>query len=300
MGASRWVKAVVGGALLGIVLVTSLAATSRPAAATWSLVAVDQATNEVGVAIASCVPADVLGDPERPLVPVVLRPGLGAAVTQGQLNLEAPDRLVVLTDAGVAPAGIIDDLTTADFDELAHLRQHAVASLSGEVAAFTGDQNGETALDAQGAGVSVQGNLLVSESVVADALDAYLSGRRAGLPLAQGLVDGLVAGAEAGGDRRCDDQGALFAQVAVAGPNDDPAEPAILLTVVVDPGDGQDPVVLLADAFAEGRRGLVDAGEGTDGAGQVVLALALAVGVAMLAGGAYALRRGIGSISARR
>jgi uncharacterized Ntn-hydrolase superfamily protein len=274
-------------------------AVASPAGATWSIVATDPDTGEVGAAIASCVPGEALGGLDRPLVPIVLTPGTSAAVTQAQLNLDAPARIIELTAAGATPAEIIEGLTDGDFDDLAPLRQHAVAATTGEVAAFTGTETNAEALDAQGPAVSVQGNLLAGASVVEDSLTGFEATRSAGESLADALVAGLAAGSAAGGDRRCEAQTALFAQVVVAEPGDDAAAPSTLLTVVVDEGDGQNPVELLVTAYDDGRRGVVSAGQGSADSGRfrtVVLALA----AAMVVGGFYAMRRGLGSTSARR
>ena len=143
-------------AVLAVLVVTS------PADATWSIVAVDPETAEVGAAIASCVPAEFLGQPSQPLVPLVLIPGTAVAVTQAQLNLDVPDRIAELVAVGATPDEIIADLTAEEFDEVAPLRQHAVVALPTEVAAFTGSETEADSLDRQGPSVSVQGNLLVS------------------------------------------------------------------------------------------------------------------------------------------
>lgn len=285
---------------MAVVAAALTAAWAGPAGATWSIVATDQATGEVGTALASCVPAEVLGEPDLPLVPVVLVPGRTAAVTQAQLNVAAPERIRELVAAGAQPDEIITDLASQDFDELAPLRQHAVASVTGEVAAFTGAETSAEALDAQGDGVSVQGNLLASGSVVGDALAAFETERASGRTLAEALIAGLVAGSDAGGDRRCGPQTALFAQIAVAGPDDDGDRPAILLTVVVGDGDGRNPVTILESAFADGERGLIDAGEATTSAGARVRTGVLIAALFMLVAGGLAVRRGIGSVSARR
>ena len=238
------------------VAATTLGLAAGPAAATWSIVAADPETGEVGAAIASCVPAEVLGVLDQPLVPIVLTPGTSAAVTQAQLNVEAPQRIAELTATGATPTEIVDALTDPDFDELAPIRQHAIAATTGEVAAFTGADTNPEALDARGDAVAVQGNLLADASVVDDALARFELDRAAGASLADALVAALAAGSSAGGDRRCDEQTALFAQVAVAGPDDDAAMPSTLLTVVVDEGDGQNPVELLLAAYGDGARAL--------------------------------------------
>lgn len=285
-----------------------LAVGSQPAGATWSIVAGDEATGQVGAAIASCVPIDVVGDPNRVLVPVVVVPGRAVAVTQAALNLEAPDRIRELVAAGATPAEIVSDLTDPEHDPLADLRQHAVVGLGQGVAAATGHGTEAVALDRTVDGVAagsadtvaVQGNLLVSEAVVDDTLAAYLVSRDQGDDLATGLVRALVAGSQAGGDRRCGDQTALFAQVVVADPGDDPGAPRFLTTTIVDQGDGQNPVQLLAQAHDQGRHGFIDAGTAPAGSGGRFQTLALVVAAIGAVVAVVVFRRGLGSVAARR
>ena len=130
---------------------------------------------------------------------MVLIPGRMAAVTQAQLNLDAPGRIRALAAAGASPTEIVGGLVDDDFDPSADLRQHAVVDLAGSTAAHTGAGNGPAALDRQQIGVSVQGNILVSDAVVDSALDAYVVERAAGSGLGPSLVAGLGAGGEAGG-----------------------------------------------------------------------------------------------------
>lgn len=75
--------------IAGATVVAIVLAMADPAAATWSIVAVDDDSGDVGVAIASCVPYDVIGNPDEAAVPVVLDPGRAAAVTQAQFDIEA-------------------------------------------------------------------------------------------------------------------------------------------------------------------------------------------------------------------
>ena len=286
-------------AAAAVLAITLLLAIAGPASATWSIVATDQDTGEVGAAIASCVPGEVLGDLDKPLVPVVLAPGTSAAVTQAQLNLDAPARIAELTAAGSTPAEIVEGLIDEAFDDLAPLRQHAVAATTGEVAAYTGAETNAVALDAQGDAVSVQGNLLVAPAVVDDALASFEASRTAGQSLGDALVAALDAGSLAGGDSRCDEQTALFAQVVVASPGDEANAPSTIITVVVDEGDGQNPVALLTSAYANGDRGVVEAGQGSTGS-NVFTIVVLALAAAMIVGGILVVRRGIGSVRARR
>ncbi|MCP3991107.1 MAG: DUF1028 domain-containing protein [Actinomycetia bacterium] len=283
-----------------VAVVSMMVALTSPAEATWSIVAADPESAEVGAAIASCVPVEVLGRVGEPLVPIIVIPGVAIGVTQAQMNLDAPARIRELVAAGATPREIIDELTSPSFDEVASLRQHAIVRLPSDVAAATGADNSPEALDQVAEGVSVQGNLLVSTAVVDDAMAAFLDAAGANTDLASALVDGLVAGSAAGGDRRCGDQTALFAQLVVAKAGDDPSTPSTLLTVSVDQGDGQNPVALLADAFLEGRTGVIDAGASEPGSGGLVRILVLVVAGLMVVVSLVALKRGMGSVSARR
>lgn len=279
---------------------TVLLGSSGPAAATWSIAATDPETGQIGAAIASCVPVAVLGDESKPLVPIVLVPGEAVAVTQAALNLDAPARIRELVAADATPAEIVDDLMSPLFDEVAALRQHAVVRLDGEAAAGSGAETLPVAAAETATAVSVQGNLLVSEAVVTDTLGRYQAARGAGADLATGLVEGLLAGSQAGGDRRCEEQTALFAQIVVAEPGDAPDAPSTLLTVSVDEGDGHNPVVVLAEAHQAGRSGVIDAGTAPAGSGRVVRTVVLALALVAIVVAAAVFRRGLGSVAARR
>lgn len=283
-----------GWAVAAVAAVLALDAT--PAGATWSLVGVDSTTGAVGVAVASCVPVDALGPGDQPLLPVVVVPGKAAAVVQGGIDANVPARAGELLAAGATPDQVVGDLVGAADDPVVESRQLAVVAVDGATAAFSGRELGASAGDRQGSGVSVQGNQVTGPEVVEAALAAYERSRLGGADLGTALVDGLVAGSEAGGDRRCPDQTALFAHLAVAGSGGG----TDVLTVSVDPGDGQNPVSLLADARRRGTTGFVDAGRARAGGGLAVLIGALMVGAGLAAAGAFAWWRGIGSVRRRR
>lgn len=300
-------------ATVGLVVAVSLVCLlgwPRQAAATWSIVAVDPETGLVGAAMASCVPAGVLGEPDEALVPIVLVPGEAAAVTQGAIDPIAPPRM---RDALANGAGAEEMLLIlGEEDEQLMVRQYAAAVIDGEgvegAATFTGEEVEEEAGSRAGgvvgpAGterVAVSGVLLADEVAVDRAFEAYAAARADGRSLDRALADALLAGSEAGGDRRCpEDQTALFAHLAVAEPDDDPIKPSLLLTVTVDEEDGQNPVALLDSLLDEGRTGWVDAGLGGDPAGlSRVLVLLAATVMALTA--FLLIRRGLGQTSARR
>ncbi len=283
---------------------------TRPASATWSIVAVDPETGLVGAAMASCVPAAVLGDPDEALVPVVLVPGTAAAVTQGAIDPEAPPQLRAALVGGAGAAEAVEALTAEDDQVI--VRQYAVAVGDGSgpeaVATFTGEEveaevgsRAGTALGPSGAErVAATGLLLADAATVDRAFAAYAEARDRGRSMDRALADALLAGSEAGGDRRCpDDQTALFAHLAVAEPDDDPQRPSLLLTVTVDEGDGQNPVALLDTLLDEGRTGWVDAGLAGDPAG-LSRTLVLVVASILAVTAVIVFRRGLGRTSARR
>ncbi len=194
--------------------------------ATWSIVAVDPRTGEVGIAAASCIGGvEVTGG---------LAPGRGVIAAQALSNQKARDQAVELLAAGASPQQVIAQVTAPEFDPESFrsgpkLRQYGVAALGFEDAAasFTGLWVPGWSGTAHGHGVSVQGNLLYGASVVEDSLAAFeAASLRPGSTLGDRLMAALEAGAVQGGDKRCAKQlAALSAFIAVARPGDDPARP---------------------------------------------------------------------------
>lgn len=256
-------------------LAVALIALAPASDATWSVVGVDPNTGEVGVAIASCVESFFLGDLDAPLDPVVLVPGVGSGVSQAELNAAAPAEIARQLETGQGAEQAIAAVVAASFDARSAARQHAVVTLDGTAAAFTGVENMATAGDRVVEHGSIQGNIVVSDKVLDDAAAAFQDS--AG-DLASRLVSALQAGADAGGDARCEQQTALFAQLVVAQAGDDPARPSILLTFAVDEGSGENPVELLSAAFADGQRNTVS---DTGGVPNVIWAI-LGVGILLL------------------
>ena len=236
----------------------ALLAVAAPAHATWSVIGADPDTGEVGVAVASCVPGEVV------LVPVLV-PGVGAAASQAALNPASGDQLVAALQSGQPAEQVIASVTSPTFDPMAQQRQFGVVTLNGTTAGFTGNENPTAALTAQNASntASVQGNTLVSDAVVNDALAAYDTTDG---PLADRLLAALTAGSEAGGDSRCGSRTASSAALIVA-QRDDPVWNATSAGFTVDvatvptpstyvsvvPAGSQNAVYELNDAYREAR-----------------------------------------------
>ncbi len=218
-----------------LVLAFQLAAGALPeeAWATWSIVAVDPETRDVGAAAATCtVGVEVIHGAV---------PGRGLILAQAATNLAARRRGVEMIASGASPREVIDLIATEEFNPGRPWnapwseQQYGVAVLGADPAAlhFTGaDTVPWSGAQAEG-NVSVQGNMLYGPEVVDAAFRAFRQG--AGSPtcrrsLAERLLLALEAGAEQGGDKRCSRaRGALTAFLAVSRPDDSADSPSLYL-----------------------------------------------------------------------
>ncbi len=218
---------------------------ASPAHATWSIVAVDPRTREVGSAGASCTPY-VAGI-------VALVPGHGAIVAQAMSNAAARQRGAALIARGGGPSAVVAAISHPSFDETWQEQQYGVASLDfyDRPAAFTGTKTHAIAGQLLAPGVVVVGNILTGADVLAATMDAFQ--RAPGRPLAERLLSALEAGAARGGDRRCGAQTAQSAYLVVARPEDAPRRPAVRHIIPGQTEGGANPVHLLRRAFAAGR-----------------------------------------------
>lgn len=194
---------------------------------TWSIVAVDPVTREVGVAAATCTVGVEL---VRGVVP-----GRGVLAAQASTNLMARGEATKALAAGASA----DEALTAAREASGQSglsewtdQQFAVATLDPEprVVCHTGDETIAWSGSRAAQAVSVQGNMLRGAEVVDVALAAFAS--EEGSPdLAERLMRGLEAGAEVGGDNRCPFEcPALTAFLAVARPDEpEDVDPALYL-----------------------------------------------------------------------
>ncbi len=222
----------------------SFAALPVIACATWSVVAVDPQTGEVGAAGATCWPG----------VAVIARvvPGKGAIVAQGLTSVEGRDHASKMLRDGSAANEVIEAITSSRVDEsvafVRHLRQYGVVALHDgkpSTASFTGHLTSNVRGVRESAGVSVQGNMLASTDVLDKTLEHYLSTPKScGLSVA--LLNALEAGALEGGDARCSiEQGALSAFLFVAKPNDRANALTIRIIAPDQQPEGKNPVLML-------------------------------------------------------
>ena len=263
--------AVVLGAACGVAPGRS-AGPGELATGTWSIVAVDVGTREVGVALASCVPAALsISSSEAATADggtgvrsysvegrgagqelARLVAGVGVIVAQARVDRQNRDRLdraAAQLVAGESPASIVEAAKVNDlmFAE----RQTGVVTLAPNAANFTGNATNDWAGAVRGEVVSVQGNLLVGPEVVNGALAAFrLVDSRPETTLGDALIAALEAGAAEGGDKRCPkEQTALTAFIAVARPDDTEEIPHLWLATQPQSIGGENPVSLLRQAY---------------------------------------------------
>ncbi len=171
---------------------------------TFSIVAWDEATGDLGVAVQSRFFG--VGS----VVPWA-RAGVGAIATQSYANTQYGPEGLALLGEGLSSDEVLNKLTAAD--EGRARRQAAIVDASGAPAAYTGSECLEYAGHHTGRHYSVQGNILESEDVLKAMSEAFESRESEdGTPVdfAGRLVNALTAAQEKGGDRRGKQSAALL------------------------------------------------------------------------------------------
>ncbi len=178
-------------------------AEADPWFSTFSIIAFDPATNDLGVGVQSRAFGAGAAVPYA-------KPGVGAVATQASANRSYGPKAIALLEQGLSPTEVVKRIT--DEDPGRDTRQVAVIDTKGRSAVYTGkrviDRNsdpadtvhfGAWAGHAAGRNFSVQGNTLASEAVVKAMAEAYERGAGS---MAERLMDALDAGQSTGGDVR--------------------------------------------------------------------------------------------------
>lgn len=166
--------------------------------ATFSIVAFDSKTKELGVAVQSKFLA--VGS----IVPWA-KAGVGAVATQAKGNPTYGPKGLSLLKEGKSPEKVIELLLENDDEK--EYRQLGIIDATGNTANFTGEECLDWAGGVKGENFSVQGNILVSEDTVNEMASTF---RKEKGPLADRLVASLKAGQKAGGDSRGRQAAALY------------------------------------------------------------------------------------------
>jgi len=181
---------------------------ATPAAATYSIVARDPSTGELGVAVQShwfSVGA---------MVPWA-EPGVGAVATQSFVEPSYGPKGLDGMRRGEAPEAVLRALLSQD--PTPDVRQVAYVDARGRAAAHTGAQCIPAAGHVVGEGFTVQANLMLSHEVPVAMARAF---REAQGPLAERMLAALRAAEAAGGDIRGRQSAAIL--VVRAKPSDRP------------------------------------------------------------------------------
>ncbi len=234
------------------------------AGATWSIVAVDPATGQIGGAGTSCV-----GTLDVSII-FGAAPGKGAVHAQAYFNEQGRDQAVELLTQGVAPTEIITTITGSSFDPQSSYRQYGIVDMQGRSAGFTGQNTTQWTGDIQGSvnGIiySAQGNILTGQPVVQRTFDRFAA--QTSCDLTANLWEALKAGrAESEGDSRCtpngipsdsafirvvDSAGNIIVNLSVVG--DSPEDPLDRLQVLFDQWRATSPCPVAETPAAEPKQ----------------------------------------------
>lgn len=165
---------------------------------TFSIVAYDEKTGDLGVAVAS----KFLG------VGVVVpwaRAGVGAIATQAWANTRYGSLGLRLLEQGLPPDEVVRRLIAEDPDR--EERQVGIVDAQGRVSAYTGSKTLLFSGHKTGRHYTCQGNILAGEGVLRAMAEAFESSRG---ELSDRLLASLEAGERAGGDKRGRQSAALL------------------------------------------------------------------------------------------
>lgn len=145
---------------------------------TFSIVAVDPVTGEIGSAGATCLDIDDLNGEEGALVISDIILGVGGIHTQSFFTFEIQAQARARMEAGDSPQEILDWLM--DNDAQHQTRQYGIVDLIGgpdgtpRAVGFTGSSNGGFANHIVGPNYAIQGNILLSQDVLDDMETGFL------------------------------------------------------------------------------------------------------------------------------
>ena len=166
---------------------------------TWSIIARDTATGQIGIAVATRFFAVGARVPH-------IAAGLGGIATQALVNpYYGIDGIRMLREGG-SPQEIVSRLTGADDGR--ESRQLHILDAAGRIAAFTGKDCVDWCGHLAGEGFSIAGNMLAGADVLEETAKTYLAGES--LPFARRLIAAMRAGEAAGGDKRGKQSAALL------------------------------------------------------------------------------------------
>ena len=212
---------------------------------TFSIVAVDTVTGEIGSAGASCV--GPIGGIGAFILSDVIE-GIGGIHTQASWNATNQQNAHNKMLEGLSPQEIIDWLIINDAQGNPTVRQYGIVDLTrnGESAAYTGVNCLNYKNHVTGPGYSIQGNILLGQIIIDTMQTTFLNTSG---PIADRLMATLQAAKIVGADTRCAVRGTSsqsgFVKVVRIGDGNTP----YLQIVVPDTPIGTDPIDSLQTMF---------------------------------------------------
>jgi uncharacterized Ntn-hydrolase superfamily protein len=212
---------------------------------TFSIVAVDTVTSEIGSAGASCV--GPIGGIGAFILSDVIE-GVGGIHTQASYLAQNQQNARARMLEGLSPQQIIDWLVANDAQGNPAIRQYGIVDLTrnGESAAYTGSNCTNYKNHVTGPGYAIQGNILLGQVIIDTMHTTFLNTPG---PLADRLMATLQAAKILGADTRCAARGTSsqsgFVKVVRIGDGGTP----YLQIVVPDTPVGKDPIDSLQTMF---------------------------------------------------
>jgi uncharacterized Ntn-hydrolase superfamily protein len=217
---------------------------------TFSIVAVDSVTGEVGSAGASCVDLFQAGFSNDDFLGQLI-PNVGAINTQAYYIPANQTNATTRMNLGETPSQIISWLVANDVQSQPEFRQYGIAAIvngSPETAAHTGSSTDNYKNHIVGPNYSIQGNILLGQEVLDSMESRFLN--ESG-DLACKLMAALQGANMTGADTRCNSNGtsSLFAFVKVAQPSDTFGNPSFNISVRTASNAGIEPIDSLQTKF---------------------------------------------------
>ena len=180
---------------------------------TFSIVAVDPQTNEVGSAGASCIAGSIIISD--------IHPGVGVIHTQSYWSVSNQNYASSLMDLNYSPDEIIEELINNDVSNNPSIRQYGIVDLvdEGRSAAYTGDNCSDYKGHILGDTYAIQGNILLGSEILENMEYQFINTEGT---LAEKLMASLQGANIPGADVRCldDDLSSLSAFIRLAEPDD--------------------------------------------------------------------------------
>jgi len=165
---------------------------------TFSIVAIDTETGEVGSAGGSCIAGSIIISD--------IHPGVGAIHTQSYYLPANQNYASDLMDQGYTPNQIINNLVLNDVQNNPGIRQYGVISFQngGESASYTGENCSDWKGHLNETIYAIQGNILLNSSIL-DSMESRFINTNG--PLSHKLMAALQGAKVPGADSRCLDEG---------------------------------------------------------------------------------------------